>query len=423
LPQPAPQPAPQNSAIALSPLNSIPSDIAFHRAFLFALDTPVRLTAAVWDRFWPYIDNVWRIHQKPQPSPETGIARVYGSCRLSRKIAYPDDDGNVRPRQRRPGGTCNAKFKLTIYPDGTRFMERSGEGHSHTLDQIDRMKRNSGVRNLVLADFFKNWEPNGILAFLRDSSAASNGKDIFRDAGGLYMYRQEVGNVLNQALKKAFPGQDISEVKKQMDKYKKYISCNYKGCTTPDFPDLKALHEHRKAVHGRKIRTMKKRHPHSAHLFPCPDIACWRHKPSKGFTTLLAMQEHAKEKHGTDAEARSVAVAYNNTIEQPTADHLSGTSASHEELALALSGFMDGMGSSLPSPITPESSGEEQQMSSENMQLSTREATQRLTYQEKEQMKVRIRRLESEKQKLDEEIKTLNMAVWGNEYGENAGDW
>jgi uncharacterized protein (UPF0335 family) len=38
-------------------------------------------------------------------------------------------------------------------------------------------------------------------------------------------------------------------------------------------------------------------------------------------------------------------------------------------------------------------------------------------------MKVRIRRLESEKQKLDEEIKTLNMAVWGNEYGENAGDW
>ncbi|KAF1992743.1 hypothetical protein P154DRAFT_157798 [Amniculicola lignicola CBS 123094] len=289
-------PTPSPSTI-VSPLNNIPPDISTHRALLFALDTPVQLTPTVWSRFWPFIDNVWCLHQRPIPNPSTGISKVYGGCRLNRKTNFPPPviHENSRPRQRREGGTCKAKFRLTVYPDGRRVVERTGEQHSHTLEHIDGIKRNTGVRALVLDDFFKSWEAGGILAFLRDTSTSSPSRDILRDAGGLYLSRQEVQNILNGALKKAYPNQDVSTIKKQMDKYKNYTTCNFKGCSAQAFRDIKSLMEHRKSVHG--LRS----HDHSDKVYACPDKACWRRKRSKGFATVLGLEEHVKEKHAERA--------------------------------------------------------------------------------------------------------------------------
>lgn len=419
----------ENASFTASPLSRIPSDISTHRNLLFALDTPVQLTPAVWDRFWPYIDNVWCVHQKPQPSPSTGIAKVYGACRLNRKTNFPlpEIHEHSRPRQRREGGTCKAKFRLTIYPDGRRVVERTGEGHSHTLEHIDSVKRNSGVRSLILDDFFKSWEAGGILAFLRDTSAAAGPtNDLLRDAGGLYLSRQEVQNILNGALKKAYPGQDISEVKKQMDKYKNYTTCNYKGCSAPAFPDIKTLMDHRKSVHGLKS------HDHSDKLYACPDKACWRRKKSKGFTTLLGLEEHIRDKHSSGFQSMIATEAdFTDPLLTDQLSTMPNMPLANLNLNLGINTtMMNSLASLLPDPITPDSSSEDQQkelhIQDQEMQLETGEveaevATRVLTKMERENMIVRIKRLQIERTKLDQEIRRLNKAVWGDEKGQHGG--
>jgi len=44
---------------SVSPLNNIPQDIQIHRSRIFALETPVQMSPAVFDKYWPYMDNVW----------------------------------------------------------------------------------------------------------------------------------------------------------------------------------------------------------------------------------------------------------------------------------------------------------------------------------------------------------------------------
>lgn len=432
------------------------------------------------------------MHQKPHPSPSTGIAKVYGGCRLNRKTHFPPPviHEKSRPRQRREGGTCKAKFRLTIWPDGRRLVERLGEGHSHTLEEIDRVKRNSGVRGLVLDGFFKSWEAGGILAYLRDTAAAlaatssasgegngngdgtsiAAGTDILKDAGGLYLSRQEVQNILNGALKKAYPGQDVAEVKRQMDKYKNYATCNFKGCAAPAFPDIKALMEHRRSVHGLKS------HDHSDKMYACPDKTCWRRKKSKGFATLLGLEEHVREKHNGQVGGLPIsdgAVAWENNQNGGSSSNGGGNSSA-QILGLGLdaelpppmeeqhtqvdTGLLEplmtnhilplnfntsnspSLASShsylplLSDPITPESSNEDSHSHGlgrdQNKNLTqnratethAKEASRVLSYAEKESMKIRIKRLMIEREKLDAEIRRLNRAVWGDEMGEGEGD-
>ncbi|KAF2497059.1 hypothetical protein BU16DRAFT_560372 [Lophium mytilinum] len=411
------QPSTSTALTTVSPLNTIPQDIALHRALLFALDTPVQLTPQVWEKFWPYIDNVWCVHQKPQGPHPSGISKVYGGCRLIRKTNFPPPPihENSRPRQRREGGTCKAKFRLTIYPDGKRQVERTGEAHSHTLEHIDSIKRNSGVRKLVLDDFFKSWEAGGILAYLRDTAHQPDGRDLLKEAGGLYLSRQEVQNIMNGALKKAYPGQDISEVKKQMDKYKTYTTCNFKGCDAPAFPDIKSLMDHRKAVHGLKS------HDHSDKVYSCPDKSCWRRKKSKGFATLLGLEEHLREKHGNGVLDGDLTGNGNDDMD---------VDDNGESSMMGASGLLSGFDLTLDpqlqapmaqvqqqilgDPITPASSTPGSDSQQQNVQVE-QEAPRLMSESEREGMKLRVKRLEIERNKLDQEILRMHRVLYGEQ--------
>lgn len=238
---------------------------------------------------------------------------------------------------------------------------------------------------MVLDDFFKSWEAGGILAYLRDTAHQADGRDLLKEAGGLYLSRQEVQNIMNGALKKAYPGQDISEVKKQMDKYKTYTTCNFKGCNAPAFPDIKALMDHRKAVHGLK------NHDHSDKLYACPDKTCWRRKKSKGFATLLGLEEHMREKHGPGSNAEQT---MDPQLQSP-----------------AMQGPLQQM---LTDPITPASSTPESvaQHHGQDGQMRAEE-TRTLSESEQESMKLRLKRLEIERTKLDHEIQRLNRILYG----------
>jgi hypothetical protein len=153
------------------------------------------------------------------------------------------------------------------------------------LDYIDSIKRNSGVRSLVTDPFFNSWEAAGILAYLRDPEHYINGKDMLTEAGGKYLERREIINVFTQTLRKAYPGLDVTELKKQQDKYKSMKTCNFKGCNRA-FADSKELTAHRKQAHA------ERRHDHSDKLYTCPCKNCHRRKRSKGFETLNQLREH-----------------------------------------------------------------------------------------------------------------------------------
>ncbi|KAF1985082.1 hypothetical protein K402DRAFT_117664 [Aulographum hederae CBS 113979] len=196
-----------------SPLNKIPPDIEKHRQLCFALDTPVQFTTAVFEKYWPFVDNVWSMHQRHHEPAQNGIKKEYGACRLYRRANRAHAAKRAK-KQREGTGTCPAKFRVTVYPDGLRVLERNGdEKHSHTLDYIDSIKRCSFLRSMPLDNFFKGWEAAGIMAYLRDNSHTPDGRDILKDAGGLYLTRKEVLNVIQGAVKKAHKGQDLTTVK------------------------------------------------------------------------------------------------------------------------------------------------------------------------------------------------------------------
>lgn len=174
-------------------------------------------------------------------------------------------------------------------PDGSRILERSTkDGHTHDMDHIDSIKRNSGVRSLVLDPFFNSWEPATIMAYLRDPDHFVNGRDMLTEAGGKYLERREIMNIFSQNLRKLYPGIDVSAIKKEQDKYKAMKTCNYKGCNR-SFQDGKALMAHRKIDHP---ASEGRRHDHSHRQYTCPTKGCHRKKKSKGFPSLLALREH-----------------------------------------------------------------------------------------------------------------------------------
>ena len=141
------------------------------------------------------------------------------------------------------------------------------------------------MRAIVTDPFFSSWEAAGILAYLRDPEHFINGKDMLTEAGGKYLERREIINVFTQALRKAYPGLDVTELKKQQDKYKSMKTCNFKGCNRA-FADSKELTAHRKQEHK------ETKHDHSDKLYTCPCKTCHRRKRSKGFETLNQLREH-----------------------------------------------------------------------------------------------------------------------------------
>lgn len=182
-----------------------------------------------------------------------------------------------------------------------------------------------------------------------------------------------------------------------MDKYKTYTTCNFKGCNAPAFPDIKALMDHRKAVHGLK------NHDHSDKLYACPDKTCWRRKKSKGFATLLGLEEHMREKHGPGSNAEQT---MDPQLQSP-----------------AMQGPLQQM---LTDPITPTSSTPESdaQHHVQDGQIMSEE-TRTLSESERESMKLRLKRLEIERTKLDHEIQRLNRVLYGEpseDISNNHGD-
>jgi hypothetical protein len=292
LPQPQTELVNPVDGTPITPLSRIPADIGTHRALLFALDTPVQFDQKAWEKYWPFIDNVWCLHNKGDVTAHlqnTGkTQKFWGGCRLQRiwKIADRGEKKDGRKRVRREPGMCPAKFRVVMDEKGVRTLERSKEGHSHDLEHIDSVKRCSGVRNLVADPFFAGWDSGPILAYLKDvANAPPTIPDVLDLAGGKYLDRREIINIFAIKLRAAYPGLDQYALKRQKEKYEGVKTCNVKGCNR-SFKDAKELAAHKKSEHEQR------KHNHSDKMYTCPRKECHRYKRSKGFVTIVSLREH-----------------------------------------------------------------------------------------------------------------------------------
>ncbi|KAF2103297.1 hypothetical protein NA57DRAFT_72273 [Rhizodiscina lignyota] len=361
------------------PFQGIPEDIQHHRQMMFSLEQPVHFTEAVYEKYFPYIDNVWCFHEpKGEVSVKTGVEKLRGACRLHRKPNKTKPGQEARKR-REGTGTCDAKFKLTIQPDGSRILEKFGDkGHSHDLDFIDSIKRNSAVRKIILHEFFKSWDAGAILAFLRDPLQRVDGRDLLKEAGGQYISRSEISNVMTGALKRAHPGQDPFEIKRQQEKYKSFMTCGVKGCQAPPFSDPKEFKKHRQEAHGFQ------KHDHS-HKIPCPNKTCGRRKQSRGFVSLTALQEHQRRYHGIE----------------PSATNGAEGGSPEDEITAALT-------KSTGDAATDDAEGED-----EDEETPDAEETPTISGAARRHMETRLAQMENQRLKLDEEIAKMRQKLYG----------
>lgn len=207
--------------------------------------------------------------------------------------------------------------------------------------------------------------------------------------------------------------------------------------------------DHRKAVHGLKS------HDHSDKVYACPDKSCWRRKKSKGFATLLGLEDHMREKHGngpipashtlpmTTSNGNSNGNSNDNTNAN-VVDNIGGDADEDmdddnvgdgsiinassllgafdltldPQLQAPLNSMQQHQQQMIGDPITPASSTPEPDQHQHQNQhqaqpppVEPEPPRRTMSVQERETMKLRVKRLEIEREKLDTEIRRLNMLL------------
>ncbi|KFY35090.1 hypothetical protein V495_08062, partial [Pseudogymnoascus sp. VKM F-4514 (FW-929)] len=139
---------------------------------------------------WPYIDNVY-VRKKTRGVTRGKPAYELWECRNRRKHTPSVAPGTNRPS--RPGATCLVGLKL-VWNHPREGEERtvtisrySPEAHSHTLDDMDKQKRNSAVREIA-GKAAKTAQPFEVTnAMMADPEALAA-------IGGKYLSRMDVKN-------------------------------------------------------------------------------------------------------------------------------------------------------------------------------------------------------------------------------------
>lgn len=180
-----------------------PPDLVEWRVKLFNISEPIELTAAEFNLYWPYVDNVW---SRNAIRPGKRGTCEYHTCRLQRETSLSRPPADPEKRRNRPppreGGTCQMKVKVVrlMNPaDGTQTVRISRTGqctaHSHDLDVSDKLKRNSVLMGIAQSESSRGYSPAEITAAIR-SEGRETGLQRLYDAGGRYFTRSDVKNAI-----------------------------------------------------------------------------------------------------------------------------------------------------------------------------------------------------------------------------------
>lgn len=176
-----------------------PPNLARVRRILFECKDPVEISLPEFETYWPFIDNVW-VKQRTNVSRDGHCITDYYMCRLRRpnqtaSETRPLPEGK-RPRKKRvrEGGQCNFQIKVVRWVGGYRMVTiartpGSESVHSHDLDQIDCLKRNSGLMEFAHREAVKGYLPSSVYTKFREEP------DKLDEAGGRFLTVADVRNV------------------------------------------------------------------------------------------------------------------------------------------------------------------------------------------------------------------------------------
>ncbi|KAJ6052058.1 uncharacterized protein N7446_006698 [Penicillium canescens] len=176
-----------------------PPNLARIRKVLFECNDPIEISLEEFETYWPFIDNVW-VKQRSNASKEGHCTTDYYMCRLRRPThrtseTRPLPEGK-RPRKKRvrEGGICNFQIKVVRFEGAysTVTIARtpgSCSVHSHDLDYIDRVKRNSGLMEYARKESVKGYLPSSIYTKFQEEP------DKLCEAGGRFFTVTDVRNI------------------------------------------------------------------------------------------------------------------------------------------------------------------------------------------------------------------------------------
>lgn len=178
----------------------VPLNISRIRQILFELREPIEMSLDEFAIYWPFIDNIWVKH-RPQSTRSGVYVTDYYMCRLRRptcktKQQKPPPAEGKKPRAKavREGGTCNFQMKIVKFEGAvtTITISRtpgSSLAHSHDLDHMDNVKRNSGLMGVIWKEAEKAYLPASIFAKFREDPVR------LAAIGGRFMRASDVRNV------------------------------------------------------------------------------------------------------------------------------------------------------------------------------------------------------------------------------------
>jgi 2,5-diamino-6-(ribosylamino)-4(3H)-pyrimidinone 5'-phosphate reductase len=193
----------------ITELRNPPPYIVSMRQSLFSVTEPIDLKEDEFNRYWPYVDNVW-VRQHKAGADKLGKSHVdYYACRLQRPTYVskkdPDQPDNApqRNKRTREGGTCSARIKIHRY-DGEfvrlTISKNGNNHHSHDLDYIDGIKRNSVVMDIARAEVMKGYMPASVFTVMHED------ENKLAAIGGRHINRNDVRNS-SQHWRQAFKGE------------------------------------------------------------------------------------------------------------------------------------------------------------------------------------------------------------------------
>lgn len=181
----------------INDLRSPPPHLSEMRQRLFEVREQVELKVDEFERYWPFIDNVW-VRQHRAGTDKTGrVTTDYYACRLQRPTYTPrksdarPEGKPLRKKQTREGGTCQMRIK-TVRFDGAfskyTITKVGDHEHTHDLDHMDKIKRNTVVMEISRAEVMRGFMPASVFTIMSEDV----GK--LAAAGGRYLNRNDVRN-------------------------------------------------------------------------------------------------------------------------------------------------------------------------------------------------------------------------------------
>lgn len=183
---------------SLNDLTYPPRDLALMRQRLFEIKDKIELQVDEFERYWPYVDNVWVRQHKAGTDKSGRFVTDYYACRLQRPTYTPKPDTPrregqpTRKKQIREGGTCQMRLKTVRYEGGYSgyTVMRIGDDteHTHDLDRIDKIKRTSVLMEIAKSEVVKGYMPASVFTVMNEDM------EKLVAAGGRYLNRNDVRN-------------------------------------------------------------------------------------------------------------------------------------------------------------------------------------------------------------------------------------